>query len=423
MSIFGKPTMKAKSTRIFEIIEYARKQGIVQQFASIPESSIKGKVNIKGQDLYNFSSCSYLNLEKEPSILNAMIEAIKVYGSQFSSSRAYLSIDLYQEYEDLLSQIMEMPVMITPSVTLGHLSNIPVLIDPEKDLVIIDQQVHNSVKSALTALQTQGLIVDVLRHNRMDLLEEKLFSLSDKYRKVWYLADGVYSMYGDLAPFEMLKRFLNDYQNFNCYIDDAHGFGWCGEGGSGVVLSKLNYHPRLFLCTSLNKSFAAAGGAFAYPNESKRQLVRNCGGTMTFSGPIQPAMIAAGIASAKFHLSDRLKPKQQQLMELIKHFIEKAKSLKLPLVDASLTPIFYIGVGKKEIGYFIVKQLMKKGFFVNLAIFPAVSEGRTGLRIPISIAHSKSIIDNLLESISEEINNLTKDNQFNLEKNRRIFGI
>jgi hypothetical protein len=39
-----------------------------------------------------------------------------------------------------------------------------------------------------------------MRHNRMDLLEERLKDMGEGVERVWYLCDGVYSMLGDYAP-------------------------------------------------------------------------------------------------------------------------------------------------------------------------------------------------------------------------------
>jgi 7-keto-8-aminopelargonate synthetase-like enzyme len=39
----------------------------------------------------------------------------------------------------------------------------------------------------------------------MDLLEERINKLKDKYDKIWFMADGVYSMYGDFLPAQQLK--------------------------------------------------------------------------------------------------------------------------------------------------------------------------------------------------------------------------
>ncbi len=409
-------------TIINSIMEEAREAGIIQQ-STQDEIFRRGIINVNGKDLANFGSCSYLGLEQDERIKAAMIDAIQRYGSQFSSSRAYMSIGLYEELNMLLRQIFKAPVIISPTVTLGHLSNIPALIG-EKDAIIMDQQVHNSVQSAVAIIAPKLNHVSLIKHNRIDKLEEQIKALQHQYENIWYLADGVYSMYGDVAPVKEIYRLLETYENFHCYVDDAHGMSWTGRHGAGYVYSELDYlHPRMYFITSLNKSFASAGGAMVYPNEKIMQKVRNCGGTLTFSGPIQPTLLGAAIASAKIHLGEEIYTRQKLLDNLMEHFIQRCHQWGLPLVSADKTPIFFIGVGMPEAGYKIVEKLMKAGYFTNLAVFPAVSKNRTGVRIPITLNNTKAQIDGLLSTIAEELPAILKNTNYSIEKIRKTFRI
>lgn len=415
--------MKQKDlTVINAIMEKARKAGIIQQSAEY-QTPQRGMLHIQGRDLVNFSSCSYLGLESDQRIKDAMVNAINQYGSQFSSSRAYISLGLYEDLNMLLQQMFKQPVLITPTVTLGHQSNIPVLIG-ERDAVILDQQVHYSVQSAVSLVSDKLDKVVVIKHNRMDRLETSIYELYQQYEKVWYFADGVYSMYGDVCPIKDIYGLLEKYENFHLYIDDAHGMGWTGRHGAGYIFNELEaFHPRMFFSTSLNKSFAAAGGLMVYPDETSMQKVRNCGGTMTFCGPIQPVMLGAAIASAHIHLSEEIYARQQILKNLMVHFIARCRELDLPLVSDELTPIFFIGVGLPEAGYKIIERLMAAGYFVNLAVFPAVSKNRTGIRIPITLNNTKAQVDGLLETIALELPDILKENNYSKEKIKRTFSI
>ncbi|MCB9274617.1 MAG: pyridoxal phosphate-dependent aminotransferase family protein [Lewinellaceae bacterium] len=123
------------------------------------------------------------------------------------------------------------------------MATIPIIVD-EKDAVVLDMQVHNSVQMAVQQLKAQGVSITMIRHNDMDALEAKIVQLRNKHRKVWYFADGVYSMYGDFAPMQRLKELMDQYEPFHLYIDDAHGVSWAGENGIGVVCSQLFYHEK-----------------------------------------------------------------------------------------------------------------------------------------------------------------------------------
>ena len=158
-------------------------------------------IHINNSELVNFGSCSYLGLELDQRLKEAGKEAIDKFGMQFSSSRAYVSIGLYKELEEMFEQMFGQPVILAPTVTLGHLANIPVLVG-DNDAVIVDTQAHASVQQAVDMLKLRKIHVEVIRHNRMDILEEKINELKDEHHKIWFMCDGVYSMYGDALPVE-----------------------------------------------------------------------------------------------------------------------------------------------------------------------------------------------------------------------------
>jgi 7-keto-8-aminopelargonate synthetase-like enzyme len=406
---------------IDEVTQISSNLGIAQ--LQIEDEELSGRtIRVKGRDVVNFGSCSYLNLEKHPAIIQGVVDAVTKYGSQFSSSRAYASVTLYSEAESLLEEIFERPVLLAPTVTLGHLSNIPVLVG-DRDCVIMDIQVHSCVQTAAQLVKARGIHVELIRHNRMDILEERIIELKEKYEKIWYMADGVYSMYGDFLPLNELYNLLDEHKQLHLYVDDAHGTGWAGKNGAGYVLSQKHFHERLYLVAGLAKSFAACGGVLVFSNEKEQKRVRNCGGTFIFSGPIQPPMLGAIVASAKLHLNDNIKSHQAELQKRVDYFVETCKTLKLPLIGESNSPIFFIGVGKPGVGYNMVTRIMNKGFYINLSVFPSVPYKNTGLRIPLTTGHSFEDIYNLLSIIAEQLPFALKDNNSSMEEINRAFKI
>jgi len=382
-------------------VENAKKKGIAQLMAT--DYELDGRtIQTNTNQFINFGSCSYLGLELDERLKKGSIDAISRYGTQFSCSRAYLSIGLYGELESLLSQVFGHPTIVAPTTTLGHLSNIPVLVN-RKDAVILDHQVHSSVQNAVKLAKADGTYVEMVRHNRLDYLESRIQKLSKTHQKIWYMADGIYSMYGDGAPVKGLKRLLDKYEQFYLYVDDAHGMSWTGKNGSGYVLEHMDYHPKMVLITSLAKGFGSCGGAMVFPNEKMKQVVRNCGGTMMFSGPLQPAVLGASVECAKIHLTDEIYDLQNDLKFRINHFIETARRLDLPLVGSSQTPIFYVGVGKVDVGYNLCRKMMDLGFYSNIAAFPSVPYNNTGLRMTITRHHKLEDITNVLETLSEHM--------------------
>ena len=394
--------LKSKHNQMLEILDEVcssgRKLGIV--FQTIENTELDGKhIKVDGKRMINFGSCSYLGLEMDQRLIAGTISAVTRYGTNFSSSRAYLSSAPYGELESLLEQVFNNPVVVTNNTSTGHLSNIPILVG-DNDAIIMDVNVHSSVQQAVSMLKERNITVEVIRHNRIDLLEDRIKVLKMTYDKIWYLCDGVFSMFGDLAPVNELYGLLEDHEQFHLYIDDAHGMSWTGENGSGFVRSLLLKHDRMYLVTSMGKGFGVSGGVLVFPNEQSYRRVREFGRTLIFSIQIPPAILGGAIESAKIHLSPEIYVKQYQLQERIRFFNQTAKLYELPLIKESLSPVMFIGMGKPQVGYNMVRRLMNAGYYTNLAVFPSVAYTQTGLRIPITLHHSNEDIENLIKVIA-----------------------
>ena len=381
-----------------EISTIARQRGIVHLFTQ--DEKFDGKtIQLKGKKHIHFGSCSYLGLELDPRLIEAGINALQRYGSQFSCSRTYVSFTLYEELEELLTKMFGKPVILSTCSTLGHQSVIPIIVE-DTDAVILDQQAHVSMQEAVSKLQLRGITVSILRHNRLDDLQNKINELSQKHSKIWYFIDGVYSMYGDLAPATELLALLNTHKQLFIYSDDAHAMSWTGVHGTGYFKSQVQLHPQVVLATSLAKGFASAGGIFVLPNEEMYWKVKNWGGALTYSGPQQPAVIGASIASAKIHLSDEIYTLQKSLADKIEFCNDIFRHYELPLVSESDTPIFFVGLGLTKVGYNMVKKLSDEGYYTNLGIFPAVPETCTSIRFTLTNHHSLEDIEGLAERIA-----------------------
>ncbi len=397
---------KSKHEQILEITNQnvitSKELGIIHLSA---ESEIMDgrHISIRGKETVNFGTCGYMGLEMDDRLKNGVIDAVKQYGTAFASTRVYVNVRLYEEMEALLRKMYNQPVLLLANVTLSHVSNIPILVKDD-DAVIMDTMVHDSVQTAVQLLKARNVKIEVIRHNRMDHLEAKIQELSVTYKKIWYMADGVYSMYGDLAPMEDIYSLLNKYEQFNLYIDDTHGMSWAGPNGTGYVMSQVSYfHPKMILVTSLNKAFGAAGGITVFPDEQIHEYCRNLSKPFIFSGPIQPPMLGACIASAKIHVSQEIKAMQVQLQDRVNYVNDLCKQYELPLMWENNSPIFFIGVSKPMVAFSMVRRLMNRGFLFNLSVFPSVAINNAGLRLPISRNHTYDDLKGLISNIAEEL--------------------
>ncbi len=397
--------IKSKHEQILSLLDEVsisgKKLGIILQ--TIEDAEIDGRhVTIKGKRMKNFSSCSYLGLDLDQRLMAGAIDAVTRFGVQFSSSRSYLSSPLYGELEDKLAKIFKSPAAVFNTTTLGHLSNLPILIGDE-DAIIMDVSVHSSVQMAVSLLKERNIHSEIIRHSRLDLLEERVKELSLTYKKVWYLSDGVYSMFGDLAPVTDIVKLLDLHEQLYLYIDDAHGMSWSGENGAGYVMSQVPFHKKMYLTTSLGKAFGSSGGVMVFPDKEDFRRVHDYGKTSIFSIQIPPPVLGAAVASAKIHLSADIYTLQKQLQDRIKFFNQTAKILEIPVYSNDISPVKFVCLGKPIVGYNMVSRLMNAGYYVNLSVFPSVSYNNTGMRIPLSLHMTKDDINGLLNEIAVQM--------------------
>jgi len=376
----------------------AREIGIARQI--IEDDHLVGdSIILDGRRLANFGLCSYLALGDDERLKEGARRAIDRYGTSYSSSVAYTALPLYADLRERLEEMFSANVVLAPTTTLAHLSALPVLVRPG-DEVLVDTVAHASVQTATQVLQANGISVRSVPHNNVAAIAAILDGLEGPGR-VWLLIDGVYSMHGDLAPAENLFDLLETHAELHIYCDDAHGFGWDGEHGRGAFLARAGWHDRLVLVAGLSKSFGATGGVVVMRDAMLADLVELVGPPLTFGGPIPPAALGAGVASADIHLSDELAHRQSDFKQRIDLVNRLAIQMGIPLADFDPTPIWYLDLGDYDSMAKVFLGMRDDGFYLNGSAFPVVPHGHAGLRFTITLYNSARQIEDMLTSLRE----------------------
>ncbi len=398
----------AERERILELVrsqmEIALDGGLIRLRVE-SQSQTGESISIDGRELINFGSCAYLGLNVDPRVKAGAIAAIERYGPVFSSSTAYTSVDLYTELETRLQRIFGGTILIPTTTTLGHLSVLPVLVRPG-DLVLLDHQVHASVQLTAHALRGMGARIVDLPHNDVDALAGALERSAGDHERVWYLADGIYSMYGDTAPVTKVMGLVEAHPNLYVYFDDAHGVGWRGEHGRGHVLSEVPLHERMIVIGSLAKSWGAGGSVLVLPDGEMAEEVLLAGATFTFSGPLHPAELGAAVAAAEIHLSPERDERERKLLAAIDYTRRRLVDAQLPAMSLERTPIWYVRVGTPENAVELARRLMADGFYPNVSGFPAVPLGMDGIRFTNTVYHSEEHLERFMDALERHVPDL-----------------
>ncbi|MEP7094880.1 MAG: aminotransferase class I/II-fold pyridoxal phosphate-dependent enzyme, partial [Flavobacterium sp.] len=399
----------------------AKEKGIMH--INSEEQTFNGKkFTIKGRDLINFGTCGYLGLEMHPDLIANSMELTKKFGTQLSMSRAYIRPTYIQELEELMSQIFDgNKVICYTSTSNAHISVIATIIKSD-DLIILDQQVHFSVQFPCKNTKLQGTEVKMVRHSNYEMLEEMIRENYNKYNRIWYMADGVYSMHGDLPDTIILKNLLDKYPKLHLYFDDAHGMGWDGKNGAGYIYDRLGISERIVLISTLAKGFGCVGGTaiFADPEMYRRTDV--FGGPLSYSHPLSPANAGAAIASAKIHLSNDIYTYQSELKELMNYMNMRLKEKNLTNISSPDSPIYFIGGGLNKVTRNFVHRILQEGIYVNTAMFPVVPNDKSGLRFTLTRHNTKADIDLLTEAMGYHLPRAIEEEGDSIERVYKEFG-
>ena len=88
---------------------------------------------------------------------------------------------------------------------------------------------------------------------------------------------------------------------------------------------------------------------------------------------------------------------------MIELFNRLAAERGIELASVTPTPIRFVNCGDEQTTYRMVAALVKAGYYTNTAVFPAVSQGRGGVRITLTVHHTPADIRGLLDAIARNL--------------------
>ena len=218
----------------------------------------------------NFGSDSFLGLDQDPRVRDAIERGRPEWGTHNGSSRAFSSVRPNVEAEDRLAQWLGTEaVLIYPSVTLANVGAIPALMG-RNDVLVVDAHAHNSIQEGAKIAGANGAKVSTFANCDPIALDKALRDAGPS-RASMVAIDGVFSMSGTVAPLAELNEVAIDHGAI-LYVDDAHGTGTLGERGRGTVLEALGDYDNAVVVGSLSKAFSCFGGFVGCSAEVKHLL-------------------------------------------------------------------------------------------------------------------------------------------------------
>ncbi len=354
------------------------------------------RIQLDGSDVLHFSSNDYLGLANHPSLKTAAISAIEQHGAGAGAARLISgSQSPSHKLEAALAVFKNAEAALAFSS--GYTAAIGVLpaLAGAGDMIVIDKLVHASL---VDAAKLSGAKLRVFRHNDLTHLDEILKQSTGEFRRVWIVAESVYSMDGDLAPLLNLVD-LKGAHGANLLLDEAHATGLYGKGRRGLA-EEFGVADRVELqMGTLGKALGAAGG-FVCGSADLIELLRHRARSFMFSTAPVPAQTAAALAGLEIVQSEEGEERRARLWQRVDEMKNGliARGWKLPAVRSAMVPLM---VGGERETVALSERLLEANVFVPAIRYPTVAKGAARLRLTLSADHTPADIEELLEALGD----------------------
>lgn len=331
-----------------------------------------------GHAFVNMCSCSYLGLNRHPSVIEGSIAALRDTGTiELMTSTTRIRPTIQARLEEELGDLFGAEILLSTTCSTVTAGILPLLASGHlaeggPRVLVFDRHCHFSM-SYVKAICAEESLVLTAPHNDLDFLAD----VCRRYGSVAYVADGAYSMGGAAALEGLLE--LQDRYGLYLYLDDSHSLSIMGDHGEGFVRSHTAPGPLTTIVTSLGKGFGSGGGVAMLHSRAQAEFLARHGGPLGWSQNLSVPTIGAALASAAIHRSPELGDLQARLRDNLDHF---DTLLPTPLAGNGL-PVRRIDVGDADRAVALSAELYRRGYYSSAVFFPIVPRGQAGLRVMI----------------------------------------
>ncbi len=383
VTIFDKFNSMSEFQRELQSMGVAPFGATTEKLYSATEAEVEGRrVILAGTN-------NYLGLSYDPRCIAAAQKAVAQWGTGTTGSR--LANGSFAGHEALEREIaafygVDHAIVFSTgySATMGMCATLV----GAGDVVLLDADSHASI---YTGVMQSGADVIRFKHNNPDDLLKKLKRLGERAARTLIVAEGIYSMRGDIAPLQEIAAIKREYGGW-LLVDEAHSMGVLGESGRGAAQAAGVEGDVDFIAGTFSKSLGTIGG-FCVSQHAELETVRFCINAYIFTASASPPVIAATrealrIIASEPELRDKLWRNAARLYEGL-------KALGLP-VEAAPSPVVSLELASRSAAIESWKALFDAGVYVNLVVPPASPSTNFLLRNSLSAAHSEEQIDRVI---------------------------
>lgn len=345
---------------------------------------------IRGRPVILAGTNNYLGLTFDSECVAAAKQAIDEHGTATTGSRfANGTYAIHKELERALADYLGFEKGIVFST--GYLANLGVIsgITGPEDTILIDAHCHACIYDGCRLSDATTIR---FRHNSAADLDKRLSRLDRTRGGVLVIVEGLYSMFGDVAPLAEIAEVARRH-HASFYVDEAHSFGVFGPGGRGVaeaqgVMDRVDFYVGTF-----SKSLSSMGG-FCVSNHAEFDFLGRASRPYMFTASLSPPNAAAALSALK---QIETRPElREQLWRNASLLYEGLSGLGCDLC-APCAPIVAVRMASREETVYAWNRLLDEGVYVNLAGPPGTPDSNWLLRLSVSAAHTEDEINKICE--------------------------
>ncbi|KAJ0178068.1 hypothetical protein K1T71_005891 [Dendrolimus kikuchii] len=290
---------------------------IVEHDVVVEESPLMGKID---DNVLNVGATSFLDLDKEESILESALTSMAKYGVGSCGPRGFFgTIDVHLTLEERLANFLEVEETCVYSYGFSTIASAIPSYCKKPDIIFVDECVWFAIQKGLDASRST---VHFFKHNNMEHLEELLTEASrtrqlNPKRRAFIIAEAIYMNTGEMCPLKKLVELARRFK-LRIILDESLSIGVLGKHGRGLTEHlDVPRHEIDLIVGSLEHSFATIGGFCAGSNFIvEHQRLSGLGYCFSASLPpmlTQAAITALDILEEKPHIIEELNENSKKL--------------------------------------------------------------------------------------------------------------
>jgi glycine C-acetyltransferase len=345
-------------------------------------------VTVQGRRVINLCANNYLGLADDPALVAAAHAALDRYGLGMASVRFICgTTDLHRALEEAIRRFHGTEDAILYAAAFDANGGLFEPLLDERDAVVSDALNHASIIDGIRLCRASR---HRYAHDDLADLEAKLGEARSRgARRVLISTDGVFSMDGDVARLREICDLADRYEAL-VHVDECHATGFFGPTGRGAA-EHAGVLDRIDVITStLGKALGGSAGGFTTGRAEIVALLRQRSRPYLFSNTLPP--VIAGAALAVIEQLERSSALVQKVAENTAFFRAGMEAAGFAIRPGS-HPIVPVMLGDAALAGRMADRLLDEGVYVIGFSFPVVPKGQARIRVQVSAAHDRAMLD------------------------------